>query len=192
MHDPMGLVTDYALAVVAWVLAFRLSRAAAPWSTALFFTGIGAFVAGTYHGIYEHPMTWKAVLYSVGVASFFYLVEISGPKMRALATAKLFAYLIWMWGHDDFLWVIVDYGSTMLIIAAMHLIRRAPAAKWVLASIGVSMAGALVQQMRVTAHPFWFDHNDLYHVIQMVAVWLLYRAALVTIPAKGRPTTRPT
>ena len=42
-------------------------------------------------------------------------------------------------------------------------------------SIIVSVIGALVQMSRLTLHEH-FNHNDLYHVIQLLALWLLYRA----------------
>ena len=53
----------------------------------------------------------------------------------------------------------------------------APAAPWLLASVAVSVMAGLVQRkgLRVHAH---LNHNDLYHLGQLVAVWLLYRGAL--------------
>jgi hypothetical protein len=42
----------------------------------------------------------------------------------------------------------------------------------------LSIAGAVLQQSRLGVHPVWFNHNDLYHVVQAVALWLLQRAAL--------------
>jgi hypothetical protein len=34
-----------------------------------------------------------------------------------------------------------------------------------------------LQAAHVTIHERWFDYNDLYHAIQIVALWMLYRAA---------------
>jgi hypothetical protein len=31
-------------------------------------------------------------------------------------------------------------------------------------------------------HPYWFDFNDLYHLIQIVALWMLYRAGATKVP----------
>ncbi len=179
MHDPMALVTDSALAVVAWVLAALLYRARKPWVPAFVFTGIAAFLGGVYHGLFEHPMLWKATVYAVGFASFFLLIGSGGRGLRAFAAVKLAAYLVWMSLTDGFLWVIVDYGATLLIVFAVHAMRRSPATKWIAASIAVSIVGALVQQTGVTIHPYWFDFNDLYHVIQMGALWMLYRGGML-------------
>lgn len=179
MHDPMALVTDSALAVVAWVLAALLYRARKPWPPAFVFTGIAAFLGGIYHGLFEHPTLWKATVYAVGLASFFLLFGSGGRGLRAFAAVKLAAYLIWMSLTDGFLWVIVDYGVTLLIVFAVHAMRKSPATKWIGGSIAVSIVGALVQQTRVTIDPYWFDFNDLYHLIQMGALWMLYRAGML-------------
>ena len=40
------------------------------------------------------------------------------------------------------------------------------------------MLAALFEQGRVSIHP-QFDHNDLYHVIQTAAMYLLYRGGLL-------------
>ena len=42
--------------------------------------------------------------------------------------------------------------------------------------IALSITAAVVQQLRWAPFP-WFNHNDLYHVIQAVAFVGFYRAA---------------
>ncbi len=48
---------------------------------------------------------------------------------------------------------------------------------WMAYGIGVAFAGAVVQKSGVDLHP-QFNHNDLYHLIQIGAMWLLYCAGL--------------
>lgn len=182
----MALVTDSALGLLAWVLCVRLWRVQRMWALAFLFTGVAAIVGGIFHGFGDRiPLLWKATVMSVGIASFFLLAGTS-RKLAVLATVKLVAYLSWMIVHDEFVYVIVDYGLTLLIVAIVH-----PSKKWVLSSIAMSIAGALVQQFEIAIHPRWLDHNDLYHVIQMVALWMLYRAAHTT-SSTDRPTIQPT
>ena len=171
MPDPMALVTDYALGAAALLFAARLWRVHRMWALAFVFTAAAAFFGGTYHGFGDRtPALWKATVMSVGVASFFLLAG-THRRLGIVAAIKLVIYLSWMITHDDFVYVIADYGLTLLVVAIVH-----PAKKWVLGSIAVSIIGALVQQSRVTIDPKWFDYNDLYHVIQIVALWMLYRA----------------
>ena len=51
-----------------------------------------------------------------------------------------------------------------------------------LAAIALTIVATLVQQLRLapSAH---FNHNDLYHVIQTVALVAFYRAALKLSPS---------
>jgi hypothetical protein len=49
-------------------------------------------------------------------------------------------------------------------------------APWLAAKVIVSLIGAGVQVRKVAPHTF-FNHNDLYHVIQMGALKLFYRGA---------------
>jgi hypothetical protein len=50
-------------------------------------------------------------------------------------------------------------------------------------SIGllVSLAASCVQVMRITLHEN-FNHNDLFHVIQMLGMYLMYRGGLEIPP----------
>src|SRR5688500_3692429 len=195
IHEPMTLATDYLLTIAAAVFAIRLWRTNRHWALAFLFTAAGSFFGGTYHGFAPvlHVLTtivlWKLTVYSLGLASFF-LVLGSGRALLLVALVKLIVYMSWMTAHSEFLWVIIDYGIALLIVAVVQLTRRGPSTPWVIASIAVSVIGALVQMSRLTLHEH-FNHNDLYHVIQLIALWLLYRGGKLMNPSTARPMTRP-
>jgi hypothetical protein len=99
---------------------------------------------------------------------------LSGPGGRLLsgfAALKLLLYSGWMLFHDDFIWVIADTGSALAIVGALHL-RRFNG--WMLAGVGMSVLAALAQASGLALHRH-FNHNDLYHVIQIAAMLLFYR-----------------
>ena len=173
MPDPIALISDSALGLLAWFFAFRLWHVHRMWALAFVFTGIAAIVGGIYHGYGDRTEElWKATVFAVGFASFFLLAG-THRKLAIFAAVKLIAYLTWMAVSEaEFIYVVIDYGITLLLAGILH-----PAKKWVWGSIAVSVIGAVVQQSRVTVHPYWFDYNDIYHVIQMAALWMLYRAA---------------
>lgn len=190
VKEPMTLATDYLLCVAAAVFAARSWRTNRMFALAFLCTALASFFGGTYHGLLQSPVLWKATVFSVGFASFFLLAA----YLPRIAVVKLVAYTSWMIVHDDFLWVIVDYGITLLLVGAMQLVRRGPATPWILGSIAVSVLGAIVQQQRFALHQH-FNHNDLYHLIQIAGLWLLYRGGLlagVTTSATVRSTTLPT
>ncbi|HEX7220587.1 MAG TPA: hypothetical protein VF280_15365 [Burkholderiales bacterium] len=182
----MTLATDYLLAAVTgWlaVLLYRRSfhRAVRWWAYAFMALAAGAFLGGTWHGFLQNDLLWKATVLSVGVASFAMVAGSSfaalGGRARDavlwLAGLKLIAYWWWMLGRDDFIYVVIDTGIAFGAVAAMHLWRFNG---WILAGVAVSVAAAAVQASGFAPHPS-FNHNDLYHVIQLAAMLLLYRGA---------------
>jgi hypothetical protein len=181
MHEPMTVATDYLLAIFAIAFAVRLARHNAMWAAAFAFTALGAILGGTFHGFAPAmdgsmaSLLWKATLVSIGLASFSLLGGSDGKPLLAVATVKFLAYVAIVVRDDDFKWVIVDYGLTLLIVGVVFALRGGVAARWMWGSIVASIAGALIQQQRLALHQH-FNHNDLYHLVQIVALWLLYRA----------------
>lgn len=197
VHEPMTVATDYLLAIASVIFAIRLWRTNRHWAMAFLFTAAGSFFGGTHHGIaltfgfLPSILLWKATVLSIGMASCFLVIG-SGRDLLLVGLVKLIVYMIWTTMiSSDFLWVIVDYGIALLIVAVVQLVRRGPSTRWVIGSIVVSVIGALVQMSRLRLHEH-FNHNDLYHVIQLVALWLLYRGGKLTNPSTARPMTRPT
>lgn len=183
------MLTDYALCGVSGVLGFFAFRnhavSARLWGVAFIALAAGSLLGGTYHG-FEVEWLWKPTVLAVGVASFGMLAgsaytATSGNVRRALviaAAAKLAFYASWMLGHDDFIYVVADTASAMLGVAALHLLALDnPATRWILAGVAVSLIAAGVQAGRVALHPQWFNHNDLYHVVQIAAMALYYAGA---------------
>jgi len=185
ISEPMTLVTDYLLAAVSAWLAWRL-RGGAPrarhwWSIAFAALALGALLGGTWHGLLQSALLWKATLLAVGVASFAMVAgsafaTVPGRVRDAvlwIAGAKLVFYWWWMLGHDEFIYVVLDTGIAFAGVAAMHLWRWNA---WIVAGVIVSVAAALVQAAGFALHAH-FNHNDLYHVIQIAAMVLFYRGA---------------
>lgn len=199
IHEPMTVATDYLMGGFALAFAFRLWRDRRLWGLAFVFTAAASFFGGTYHGIAPAlaPLAavglWKATVFSVGFASFF-LLAARGRLLASVGIVKLVLYVSWMTTHDDFKWVIADYGITLILIGIEQSVAwvrsRAASAPWILGSIAVSVVGALVQQSGVVMHRS-FNHNDLYHLIQIVALWMLYRGGRLTTTVTAPPTSRP-
>jgi hypothetical protein len=67
----------------------------------------------------------------------------------------------------------IDTAIAFGVVAALHVWRFSG---WILAGVAVSVGAALVQASGFALHRH-FNHNDLYHVIQIAAMLLLYRGA---------------
>ena len=179
MNEPTTVLTDYALAAVSGFLGFRLIGYSKLWALAFLALALGALLGGTWHGFWQNDVLWKATTLTVGVASFGMVAGSSNAvttgnvrtALIAFAALKLLAYAFWMLYHDDFIWVVADTGTALLIVALLHLWRFNG---WMLAGVAVSVLAGLVQASGFALHAH-FNHNDLYHVIQAGAMLLFYR-----------------
>ncbi len=198
ISEPATLLTDYVLAgVTAW-LAWSLfrtregQRARALWALAFAALALAAALGGTWHGFAPSfaaitvVLVWKATGLCVAVGSFGMLAgsamsTTAGNARKALlavAAAKLAVYSAWMVGHSEYIYVIADTGAALILVAALHLrsAARDSASRWILAGVGVSVLAAGVQASGFALHRN-FNHNDLYHVIQIVAMIVFYAGA---------------
>ena len=196
------MLTDYGLAATAVWLAWKLvrandSRAAALWALAFAVTGVAAVVGGSVHGFAPvfPPGLMRGLrtftVMAIGLASacllagVVFAVSAPGPRRRVLiglCALKLAVYLAWVVRYPQFRYAAYDAAPVGLLVLAFLLRwwgkERSPAAAHGVAGMLLSIAGAVLQQSRLGIHPVWFNHNDLYHVVQAVALWLLQRAAL--------------
>jgi hypothetical protein len=153
--EPATMLTDYALSLLCTWFAFSLwrrsgGRRVGLWGAAFTVTALAALAGGTAHG-FRLPLgeTWGLVW-----------------RITVLSIAA---------------------GSALLIVAgvrsavrpqAEHEEARREGIVWLKRAIGVSLAGLAVLVLKLSPHPH-FNHNDLYHVIQMGGLFCLYRGAVL-------------
>lgn len=149
------MLTDYVLAILCASFALSLYRRSAErkawlWVTAFAVTALAALAGGTAHG-FRVPLqeNWGLVW-----------------KLTTISIAL---------------------GSALLIVAGIRSALRpeTPDAKarraghrWLKRAVAVSVLGLLILVLKLSPHPR-FNHNDLYHVIQMGGLYCLYRGALL-------------
>jgi hypothetical protein len=193
-------LTDYLLFVEAGWFAYSLGykhqrTKLTPWFV-LMFTGFAAasFLGGTSHGFFNDPAmalyqpVWWLTMLAIGIASTGFAVAGGGmlsptwlPTARILAVIVLISYAIITFRNDDFLMAIYFYvPATLLCFAGFFAAHR----KWPGQKIHHGMTGiatawlaSVLQQAEISIHPVYFTHNALYHVILMLALYLIYRGS---------------
>ena len=216
--EPMTMVTDYAIAVAcAWFAARlifsednRRHFCRQAWGLGYFFIGIGALLGGTNHGFAPHlsngamALMWKVAYYAAGLSMALCVagtvigsVKAQGWRtiLQVLNALGFLAFAIWVTISDDsFLWVIIisvfALGAIALLQAWAFVRWKSKSATWLIAGVLVSFLSAAVQQSGIDLH-LHFSHNDLYHVVQMVGLYLLFRGAeLLEAQGNAPPTPR--
>lgn len=216
ISEPMTLVTDLLVAVVATVCGHALwrrndeepSTARGYWAAALLALAVTALAGGLAHAFARSMPAWlefglwRTVFFGMGLASFAMVVGAAYAVL--LAPLRSFVLLVAMAGFvvyalraraaEDFRLAIVGYTVALALVggvAAVSLLRNRQVRtmrSWLLA-IGITAAASLVQQGRVSIHPN-FNHNDLYHVLGALAVLVFYFGARLVEDADS--TTRAT
>lgn len=202
--EPMTMATDYVMGALALVLAMRLLGDAASgqqwsgrlWAAAFVMTAVAAFVGGTYHGFIQWMpglagrALWKATLVATGIGSACLLAAavtaaVAGPLRHALMGLVVVKLVVYIWTiatKDAFVLVIADYGTALVAVLLAAWFMRptglTPAAWWTTAGVAVAVVAGVIQWARVAPHVH-FNHNDLFHVVQMASLYLLYRGGLL-------------
>ena len=195
----MTVLTDLALGFcnARWGIAlFRQGHAQRQFSQVLWGIGfiaaaLAAVLGGASHAVGDQSPTlrrrlWKGTLLATGFTSASMLASTAiacttqplKGKLLWGTMAKLLAYCGWMAAHDKFLYVIIDYGTAMAGIVAFHgpaaLRKGAANARYIVGGVLVSLVAALIQMRKVKLHRH-FNHNDLYHLVQIGACYLFFR-----------------
>ena len=204
LAQPVTFATDSALGLAAFAGAFLLARkrrgpAALPvrfWAAGFFALGFAAFLGGTWHGFSPGlsapgaALLWKATLAALGSAG-----RRGASAVAAAAALKLGIFLLWAASHDEYDGVILDSSAAMAAILGLQGVawmkRRASSAPWIASGILVSFAAAAVEALGFSPGPR-FSHDDLYHVVQIGALFLLYRGGrLLEAPLPEGPHAQP-
>ncbi len=161
-----------------------------------FFMGLAGLFGALTHGIGPHfaesihTFIWRITLYCIGITSFFMLMGglyhvvpfITMNWLKWLPLLGLIVFMILITRNDDFKTVIRFYAPAMLVLFLLMLYSylkfNSDGTGLVMVSIVVAFAGAAVQQSGFAFHKH-FNHNDIYHIIQMGGMYLLYRGAIL-------------
>ena len=157
----------------------------------------GAIVGAVFHGFRHHfpevmhQLIWKVALMGIGLTLFFNL-------LAALSAVALpVNYLFWQWtvvaGLILFGWQTVKFegfghsvkflsiGLVVELLAFGLFAWRQPEAGPLFLFFGsvVTISAGMLWATGWSPHQK-FNLNDLFHVIQLPGLWLLYRGALLT------------
>jgi hypothetical protein len=198
--EPTTMMTDYILGLVSLILGLRLiifgmkqkNKLVLYWGIAFGATAIAAFIGGTYHGflnylgLREEFILWKLTMFFAGVMSLTMitgsLYSIANQSILRLflgaAVLKFVVFLFFMLMSNNFSVVVLDYIPAMIGVFVCHLIGGLKSNSrghfWIIIGVLISFLSAWLQQRHIMLHQN-FNHNDLYHVLQTLAMTVFYK-----------------
>lgn len=201
--EPATTITDYMLGGVslAWGgIVWRRARvdevaAGRWWAIGFFAVALAALTGGTVHGFRDplgpgwETVLWRASLLAVGGFAFAAVMTaiVGGasrrwqPLLVVVTVVALVGYATWVVGHPEFRYAsaasVVGLGTLMAQQAMAWVRHRVPSAPWIVAGVAAAAVGAAIQQAGLAPHP-GFNHNDVFHVIQIGSSYLFYRGGL--------------
>lgn len=201
--EPDVTLTDYGLALecaLFAVLIYRLRDGAAPartWFTVFFAAlAVAALAGGTVHGFFynedrlAHRALWNATLIAIGVVALSAWMigsrlgagRRAGLILRWIGTTLFLGYcLVVLLVRNTFAVAIIHYLPAVFFLlfafTASYLRSRRPFLLTGLIGLSLTLVAAGTQQLGIALHPVYFDHNALYHLIQAVAVLMLFLSA---------------
>ncbi|MFQ6612865.1 MAG: hypothetical protein ACE5D2_07155 [Fidelibacterota bacterium] len=204
IYEPMTVFTDLLIMVCGIWFALelreyyqvRLMNVHWHFSNAMWFVALAGLLGAVYHGLGPYfpegirSLIWKLTLVTIGFTSFalvmatfyhifsFNMVQI----LRWVLTLLIIGYLAVIYRNESFTNAILFYGTAMVFILFVMLYSRfilhRAGTGLIVIGILVAFTGAAVQISRISLHKY-FNYNDLYHLIQIVSMCLLYRGALL-------------
>ncbi len=162
------------------------------WGYSFGLIALGSFLGAISHGFGpnfpEHisKIIWKLTVASLGwtsffltIGSFYFIFPLTVIVwLRWIPIALLVAYHIVILYTDQFKVAIIFYAPSMVFACIAfgygYLTFGLGSAGTVCLGVVISFIAAAVQMKGVTIHKH-FNNNDLYHVIQLFALYVIYR-----------------
>jgi hypothetical protein len=204
--EPTTVLTNVVLGLFAMWLAARLGYAAAAEGRAAMFALSGAFMATSVSALFgavahgTDPRTdpgvrqrfWRLALYTTGAigaavvvsVAFFAVRGTARTAILVFAGVKLLAFWVSVTRRPEFRVAATDYGGAfaVLLVAAVYVWVRfdSAAAPWLVGGVLVTLLGSVIQARHLALHRL-FNHNDAFHVVQMVALYLFYKGGSLLV-----------
>jgi hypothetical protein len=199
--EPMTVLTDVLLAAAAVYGGVKIYGASATpvhlyFSLSFFLIALGTLTGATIHAIRHTsfvswvPFLWRITGIAVGTsvtamlaATFYHILPADYADLLQWTVVGLsIIYAAYIWRDYRFQNVIVFYSIFMaFILGAMglsYVSTGSPGAKLIVIGILISFGAAAVQRsgFNLVRH---FNHNDIYHVIQLIGLYFFYKGALL-------------
>jgi hypothetical protein len=159
--EPVTMLTDYALAAASLYFAYLLARILSPRNRVSAWLWCAGFLA-------------SAVAALLGGIYHGFASDFDASTLRSMWNIAVFVMGL-------------SGGCMVGGIHAAYVRREDGTVKWIASGVLVTLIGLTVQQTGFRSHSD-FNHNDIYHLIQIAAFYLLFRGARTLSDRQTVPT----
>ena len=209
LFEPTSFVSNIILFLMTLVLGQEISdvyrQSFHPFhfhlSWSFYAVAAGSIIGALFHGFSPHfskltrEWIWKGALTCMGFTTFFLMMAgvsavMSYDSYRITMWVAVIGLVLYGWQTVKF----AGFGHSVKFIAvgmififtafATHYWRQAhPGSGYLFAGVLLTVASGGLWATGWSIHK-QFNHNDLFHVIQMVCLWLLYQGGVMTVTAQ--------
>jgi len=164
-------------------------------SWALYLLAFGALVGGIYHGFSPHfsvllkDFIWKTILYAVGLTTVFFLLAAISTVvsyeiyniLKWIPILVFVVYAVFIWRYNDLIQAIYFNIPMMIVIfiimVYLYIVSKDTGTGKIILGLVISFLGAGIWSRKLSVNGY-FNYNDIYHIIQTIGLWYIYRGAL--------------
>jgi hypothetical protein len=202
--------TDTLIAATAGICVVLLQRwrerdrwKAGVWSWVFGLLAAAALLGAAVHGLVLstrlQTVLWQPLFLSLGLVVALFVVaavydwrgrDTARSALPIMLVVALLFYAITRLASGTFLVFVLYEAAAMLFALAIYValaVRRSLAgAGWIAAGIGLNIVAAAIQASgAVSVTIIWpFDHNGVFHLVQIVAIVVLMRGLAKSFPAR--------
>lgn len=164
------------------------------WSAAFGLIALAALLGACAHGIIctqtVHGRIWQILNLCLGLAVSLFVVGVVYDLIGISAARRMLpvmalcglAFFFITWRYPDTFFIFIVYEACALLFALgaycwLTLQGNCPGAPWMATGVLISLVAAVVQAIpSIKINIIWpFDHNGVFHLIQIVGLILLLR-----------------
>ena len=191
LHEPDVALTDFLLSAECFLFSVYLLRRSSGRLGGFLFSALclSSFLGAVFHGFFPYkeatPLgfaVWILVLSSIGLTAVsiwflvFHLLK-SPPWTRLLVLGGFVGYLLYALFIDHSFRTAIFFYLPPLVVFLLVLVFQGKKEN-LLGILGclLTLGAAVVQQEHLGLPQFHLNHNAIYHLIQAVALALLFLA----------------
>ncbi len=170
------MISDLILGSVALYFYLQFRQLSKYWSLFFFFMALAAFVGAAFHGYPAMGQQYRFLSWTILSASLIFALlatydSVKNKSLKIFFVVKSVFLLALAILFSNFNFMIIDVAISMLgfIVIGGYLLEKRQSFK---ISIGilVSILAAIIVVLKIDAHPYYLEANDIGHYISAISL----------------------